>query len=202
MIKTMFVMLTAFLVVGCTRPDGSNVTDSLPSVYSPLASVKSHVDSAEALVVKAKPESSKTGQALLDAASKEHSAANSEIDNVKTDLAKVASERDQLDKANASLVAENVKVKGGWGYRLQVFVLDAFWWLVGIVALHFALGIAGFFIAGPVGNILAKAGAIINPFTWFQTTRDNAWFNLKKPVPPCPECPPATNYTLVPPAAA
>lgn len=190
LIAAAILVLTVVLAFsGCARQDGSEVLNFLPTVYSPLASAQAHVNSADALVVKAMPESSKTGQALLSSASKEHGSANADIDTVKTDLAKVASERDQLDKDNAGLVAENAKIKSGWGYRLQMFVLKLFWAIVGLVFLHFALGIAGFFIAGPVGSILAKVGAFLNPFTWFQTVRDNAWFNYKKPLT-CPECPP------------
>lgn len=184
------LLTTLFLVVGCAVTP-SVVPDTLPVTGSSVDKAKAHVESATGLVVRATPESNTTGKALLAAATDEQAKAVKELEAAKTELAAVAAERKQIEAEKAKVEGERDdiqaqldKVKSGWGYQLQQFVLKLFWLIVSLTALHFILGIAGLFISGPIGNVVAKVGVFLNPFAWFQSIRDNHWFNKNPPCPP------------------
>lgn len=180
------------LLAGCATP---KVPDSVPVVGDSIERAQARVESAEALVTRAVPETNPTGKALLAAANDEQAKAISDLDETKAELVKVTTEREQVEAQVTKVAGERdavqtelAKVKSGWGYRLQQFVLRMFWLIVSLTALHFVLGIVALFVSGPAGNVLAKIGAFVNPFAWFQTLRDNHFFNKKCPDPkPAPQ---------------
>lgn len=193
-IAAVAVILLGALMSGCAvTPANLPVAPSnnIPVAASSVDKAKAHVDSAESLVVRAKPEATPTGQALLGAVSDEHVKADAELTNAKSELGKVQVERDQfaaqvqaqtikLNTANATIT----KIKSGWGYRLQVFVASVFWTIVSITFLHFALGIASIFVTGPVGLWLGRIGGFLNPLAWFQWARDHLSYTRANPCPP------------------
>lgn len=170
--------------VGCQNEDPSKVPDSTPAVGSSIDQSKSHVNSAEALVTRAKPESNKTGQALLDAASGEHGEAVKQLDIAKTELAKVSAERADLVKITDSLLGDLNKAKNTWGYKLGQFVNKIIWMIVGFFALHLLLSVGGFFIGGPVGLIMSKAASWTNVGKYLSMLSPDHWLS-----PGCPKCP-------------
>jgi hypothetical protein len=173
------------LLSGCAVAHHTSVPDSIPAVGGALERTDAHVQSADRLVDAAKPESNSMGKALLQQAQAEHAAAEQAIDEAKAETANVAQERDKLEDMVAQRDKRITEVTSGWGYRFQVWVTRLLWTLVAIVSLHFVLGIAGLFIAGPFGGIIAKAGVLLNPMAWFQSARDNYYFRKQAPTP-CP----------------
>lgn len=171
------------VLTGCATP---KVPDSVPVAGNSIERAQARVESAEALVTRAVPETNPTGKALLAAANDEQAKAISDLDETKAELVKVTAERQQIGAERDAVQTELTKVKSGWGYRLQQFVLRTFWLIVSLTALHFVLGIVALFVSGPFGNVLAKIGAFVNPFAWFQTLRDNHFFKKKCPDPSPP----------------
>jgi hypothetical protein len=178
------LLLTLGVMAGCAPV--AKVPDSIPVVGNSVDRAQAHVESAESLVTRAVPESSPTGKSLLAAATDEQDKAISDLNDTKKELTQVTQERDKVDADREALAKELAQIKSGWGYRLQQFVLRMFWLIVSLTALHFVLGIVALFVSGPVGNVLAKIGAFVNPFAWFQTLRDNHFFNKKCPDPSPP----------------
>ncbi len=185
-----FLALFAFACASAPK-----VPDTVPEVGSSIESAKAHVESAEALVTRAVPEANPTGKSLLAAANAEQAKAIDDLDSTKQELVQVKAEREKVAAQVKAITAyrddlENQlhTVKSGWGYRFQQFVLRMFWLIVSLTALHFVLGIVALFVSGPAGNVIAKIGAFVNPFAWFQTLRDNHYFNKKCPDPqPTPQ---------------
>lgn len=180
-------VLTVSLITGCT-PEDYHIPNSTGNVGGAVENAKNHIDSADSLVQKAKPESNRTGQALLGAASDEHRKAEAALDQAKQQLVQVQKERDELTQAIhqrdgtiKSRDAEIAAVKHGWGYRLQVLVARLFVILCILVGLHFAAGIAAIFVAGPVASgVLKWVGAIVNPLAWVQFAVDHIHLNRCK----------------------
>lgn len=171
------ILISFILFGGCgCSAIHSTVPNSTPAVGSSINKAEAHTESADRLVVAAKPESNDTGKKLLTAASDEHTATLLSLKQAEHDLDQVQSERDQLDRSNSDLTLQLTKIKSQWGYRLQVWVTRFVWILVGLIVAHFVLGAAGLFVTGPAGAIMATLGAVVNPFSWFQTARDNIHF--------------------------
>lgn len=184
-----FMAYTAVvLLCGCAAhsPPPPN---SIPAVGSSIDKGKAHVDTAEALVQKAKPESSKTGKALLDVASDEHKKADTELDRAKGELAQVQKERDSLiQKGNAledtvkARDKELASVKSGWGYKLQQFVTHLFVIFAVLIGVHFLAGVLSLVPAfAPAAGVLAIVGRVCNPVAWFQAVVDHVHFKRMCP---------------------
>lgn len=184
------MIVTLILLAGCAAPAHPPLppTNTIPDAATSVEKARGHVESADALVQRAKPEANATGKALLGAATDEHTKAEKDLVQAKADLVKVQAERDEyaaqvqdqvskLERTQAQLA----KVKSGWGYRLQVFVASIFWTLVILTILHFVLGAASIFVAGPLGIWLGRIGGILNPGSWFQWFRDHMHFKRNCP---------------------
>lgn len=175
------ILMMVLACIGCAHKYASDVPDSTPAVGSAIDKSKSHVESADALVQKAKPESNTTGKALLDVATDEHGKAIGELDKANVELTSVKKERGQLVEINGKLEDENALVKGGWGYRLQRFISWCWFWIKVYIAAYFLINLAAPFIPGMWGGVLAKIGSWINPFSIVQEGRRLIWKLWMKP---------------------
>jgi hypothetical protein len=175
----LLIALTLMLtMIGCAAtPHLSKVPDSVPAVGNSMAKAQAHTETTGRMIEAAKPEATPAGKTILNLGSQEVDATKQELAQGQKDLKAVSAQRDSLEGDNVKQAITIAEITSGWGYQLQLFVERAFWIIVGWVASHFILGILGLLIAGPAGQLLARAGAAVNPFTWFQTIRDNIHFN-------------------------
>lgn len=170
-----------FLVLSMTscaaRPHLSNIDNSIPATATSIAKADAHAETTGQLIDAAKPEATKTGKVLLDQGSTEVVALRAALADAKKENDKAAKERIAQEADNVKQALELVEVTSGWGYQFQLFVDRAAWIIAGWITAHVALGFLGLMVAGPTGQLLARAGVALNPFTWFQTIRDNVHFN-------------------------
>lgn len=177
------LLLLLPLLPGCTK-DGnlpSGISDNIPTVYSDVQRGSAYVENAQAVVEKAKPESSATGKALLNVASDQQQKAIDTLKIAQDGAVKAEKERQDVEKKFASVAADNDKLTKSWGHRLQVWVTWGFWIIVALFAFHALGGIVGAMVPGPIGAILSVSAAVVNPMAWIQTLRDNYYF--RKVVP-------------------
>jgi hypothetical protein len=169
-------MLLCVLLAGCGPLNPNAVHNTIPAVGNNVNQAESHVKSADGLVARARPESNKTGQSLLDATREELAGAVSALEAAQKDLFTVQQERDSLKKSADQYQVKADKLEHSWGYRVQVWVTRAFWLLMVLLGVHYIGGLVALFVPGPIGATLSVVSAVVNPAAWFQTIRDNIYF--------------------------
>lgn len=196
MVGLLFMVL-AVLLAGCaTDGNTAKIDQSVYAVGSSVDKAESHVKSADSLVVRAVPESSATGKALLSAASDEHAGAVKEIENGKAELVSVQAEAKALADHDAATQAALDKITNSLWHKIGVWAWRFTVLLITLTAFHIIGGAAALFIPGPIGAGIGIAAAFVNPFGWYQSLRDNYFFRYVKPkqdaaaaIPPGPVVP-------------
>jgi hypothetical protein len=185
MLRLTLLLSTLLFVSGCANQHFN--VPPIPIVGNNISQAQGHLKTADSVVEKVKPHSDSTGKEMIGIVQDEHKNAdknlvdaNKEIVNVQkafdvqVGLTKKANDR--ADKAEQ----ETKKVKSTVGYRVQMLLIKVGYILLGLLALHFALGIASVFVTGPIGPILKFAGGVVNPIAWFQFVIDHLY--LKKTI--------------------
>ncbi len=170
--------IAAAFVIGCGAKFSA---PSIPAVSGELATATAHTVTAQRVVKDIPKHADVTGKAEANFVDDELNLVFTALGEAQAKLAKVQSEYSAVVESNQQKDARIAKDEGGWGFRLQSLVHRIWVWfwvvLIGAVVLHVGLGIAGLCISGPAGAILSRVGAGINPFAWFQTIKDNIFFN-------------------------
>lgn len=176
------IMLTLFTTPGCKQNlDGTGINNSLPAIGTSLEKTLAHVASADRLTKATEKHADATGKELIDLTVKEHADATSAGNEAKTELSFANTERAKLVTVVTNQSKEIMRLMGMVGYKIEIIVISLYHkllWILGIAAfLHVAFGVAGLYVVGPWGAVLARIGVYCNPFTWFQVIRDNIHFN-------------------------
>jgi hypothetical protein len=166
LIGMMMLLYVVTLLMGCTAPPSST---SPAAIVAPtgtdITKAGAYTDSAEAAVQAAVPHSDATGQADLGLASSAHKSVKTSLSSALTDLTGVQNTLASEEKLNDSLHTQVSTLTNSWGHKLQVYVTDAFWILVALVAVHVVAGLIAVLLPG-WGIIPGIVAAVVNPFGW------------------------------------
>lgn len=152
------VGIAIFVLLGCKGPRPYTANASGESV----AKSSAFIAAASANIDAAKPDTGRTGKALLNVADDQLTSATKENDAASKQI-------HATQKQLADAVQGWAKEREHWlGYKTRVLG----WWIIGIASgLYLALGIAGIFLpVGGIGSTILRVLPLANPFAWVRDT--------------------------------
>jgi hypothetical protein len=153
---------------------------NLSAAQTPITRADAHVAAGAEATVRAKPDAGVVGRALLDFAGGQFQSAHANLAEASSKLVQLQMEVDGLGAERDAAIARHDKLHAKWYAVAGRWIEWALIVLVILLGVHVFGGIAALFIPGAAGAWLAWLAAACNPLAWFQSARDNAWFQRAK----------------------